>query len=130
MSKYRGKYNKCRTCKHAIEPMMVLVRVKESCPNKWTQKGEHYSDIHRCQECDKYVEEKMSMDKCPHCGSYSGYFTKDYISGSSWYNHNFDGSEADNSQMYSATSSVRGKIAYCCNCYKKIANVEALEGEV
>ncbi|KKS36315.1 MAG: hypothetical protein UV00_C0027G0001, partial [candidate division WWE3 bacterium GW2011_GWF1_42_14] len=34
MAKYRGKYKKCRTCIHSIEPLMVMVLVRESCPNK------------------------------------------------------------------------------------------------
>lgn len=54
MNKYRGKYDKCRICKHVIEPMMIIVMVKDTCPYKWTLKGEHYSDKHRCQNCDKY----------------------------------------------------------------------------
>ena len=33
MAKYRGKYKKCRECKHSEEVLMMLVEVKESCPN-------------------------------------------------------------------------------------------------
>ena len=56
MDKYRGKYKKCRTCVHAVEPMMELVIVKESCPEKWENKstGTMFSDKHRCEACEHY----------------------------------------------------------------------------
>ena len=55
MDKYRGKYKKCRTCVHAVEPMMSLVVVKESCPNKWFSSiGTMFSDKHRCETCKDY----------------------------------------------------------------------------
>jgi hypothetical protein len=34
MAKYRGKYKKCRECKHAGEVMMYIVQTKESCPKR------------------------------------------------------------------------------------------------
>ena len=59
MAKYRGKYNKCRTCTHAKEVMMVLVVVEESCPNKKLfNSGGYYSDKYVCQKCDDWSERK------------------------------------------------------------------------
>ena len=41
-------------------------------------------------------EAKAPIDECPHCSSNKGYYTKVQISGSSNWEHNFDGSERDN----------------------------------
>ena len=40
MAKYRGKYKKCRECKHAEEVMMYIVQTKESCLNYVVFKGD------------------------------------------------------------------------------------------
>ena len=64
---------------------------------------------------------------CPHCGSDSGYYTKDYISGPCWFYHNYDGKEADNSSMYEFTNRRQGKVAYCPDCNKRIALIKDLE---
>lgn len=61
MTKYRGKYKKCRTCKHVEEIGMSVVFVYESCPNKITipsgLRSLYTSDKQRCEEC-KYWELK------------------------------------------------------------------------
>ena len=60
------------------------------------------------------------IDKCPHCGSDAGFYTKDYLSGTCRYNRNFDGSEAYNGEMYEYLSHEIGKIAYCVMCDKRL----------
>lgn len=64
--------------------------------------------------------QKAPIDRCPYCGSNYGYYTKDRISGPVWYNQNFDGSEADNWEMYESTNITPGKWAYCRNCGKRL----------
>lgn len=66
---------------------------------------------------------------CPHCGSEDGYYTKDYISGSSYFYVKFDGSEADNGHMYEHLTHKRGKRAYCAECDRYIGPSDLL-GEV
>lgn len=65
---------------------------------------------------------KAPIDKCPHCHSEDGYYTKDYIKGKAIYRHNFDGSEADNSGYYDHLKYITGKYAYCQNCNKDYLN--------
>jgi hypothetical protein len=57
---------------------------------------------------------------CTHCGSDKGFYTKDYVVGKTQYNHNFDGSEADNGQYYEAIKHKQGEHAYCRNCNKRL----------
>lgn len=63
---------------------------------------------------------KAPINRCPYCGSEKGFLSKDYICGPSWVNYNFDGSEADNDEMYDTTKVTIGKYAYCCNCGKRL----------
>jgi predicted RNA-binding Zn-ribbon protein involved in translation (DUF1610 family) len=51
-NQYKGKYTKCRTCKHIEEVMNFLVVVKQSCPYKVPNVGN--STKSRCQQCDKW----------------------------------------------------------------------------
>lgn len=58
MVKYRGKYKKCRSCVHAVEPLMELVIVLETCPKLFkSSNGTLFSDKHTCEECEFYREE-------------------------------------------------------------------------
>jgi len=59
MYKYRGKYKKSRTCVHAIEVMMVMVQVKDSCPDKTNYSSGPMSDKYHCEKC-KHHEERLS----------------------------------------------------------------------
>ena len=72
----------------------------------------------------------MTIERCPHCGSEKGYYTKDYVYGYSRFYCNFDGSEHDNSALYGGTNCKRGGIAYCETCQKKIAKIEEIEREI
>ena len=67
--------------------------------------------------------DKAPIDKCPHCGSNDGYYTKDYISGTCRFNHNFDGSEAYNGEMYNNLTREQGKFAYCTDCNKRLFKI-------
>ena len=65
------------------------------------------------------------MNKCPYCNSVSGFYTKDYIYGSSVFFYNFDGSEAeDNSSIYDSLNFKKGKCAYCSECDKYLGYVD------
>jgi hypothetical protein len=67
------------------------------------------------------------IDKCPHCGSDSGFYTKDYVCGSTRYYQRFDGTEEDNSEFYSPLEHRQGKYAYCSDCNKRIFKMNELE---
>ena len=56
MAKYRGKYKKCRECKHAKEVMMWLVRVKETCPKHIKFSSMLAVDKPTCETCEHFKE--------------------------------------------------------------------------
>lgn len=70
------------------------------------------------------VEDPAPVSCCPKCGSDVGYYTKDYASGPVYYNHNYDGTEADNSEMYNGLVFTRGKYAYCLACYERLFKIK------
>ena len=57
---------------------------------------------------------------CPHCGSTSGFYTKDFVKGRVQWNYNFEGGDADNTERYDYLDVREGKVAYCQDCDKKI----------
>ena len=57
MAKYRGKYKKCRECKHSEEVLMMLVETKESCPNHIKFSSMLAVDKPTCEGCT-YFESK------------------------------------------------------------------------
>lgn len=67
---------------------------------------------------------KSPIDKCPYCGSDIGYYTKERVHGSVHYNYNYDGSEADNGEMYDMLTYSGGKYAYCLNCDRQLFKME------
>lgn len=69
----------------------------------------------------------MKIERCPHCGKGTGFYQKNYVYGPVSYNLKFDGTEDDNSEMYNALNYKYGKVAYCSECDKKIANVVDME---
>lgn len=73
------------------------------------------------------VDPIAPIDRCPHCGSDEGYYTKDYLHGTCRYNHNYDGTEAYNGEMYDSARIEAGKFAYCVNCEKRLFRMDALE---
>lgn len=60
------------------------------------------------------------IDCCPHCGSNSGFYCKEFVSGKTEWRYNYDGSDADNTEAYDHLKIREGKIAYCQDCNKKI----------
>lgn len=54
MAKYRGKYKKCRECKHVKEVLMMLVETKESCPNYVVFSGIRAVDKPTCERCEHF----------------------------------------------------------------------------
>ncbi|OME70112.1 hypothetical protein BK120_33700 [Paenibacillus sp. FSL A5-0031] len=46
------------------------------------------------------------ISECNHCRSNEGFYTKDYVVGKTQYNHNFNGSEAENGEYWGNTSVV------------------------
>lgn len=67
------------------------------------------------------------VEKCPHCDSKEGFYTKDYIKGSTIYRHNFDGSEAENGDYYDFLDHKTSKYVYCLHCKKRLFEVNDLE---
>lgn len=63
---------------------------------------------------------KAPIDGCQHCGSKEGFFEKQQIHGRINYRYNFDGTEADNTDIYDLTTVTRGKYAYCLHCGKRL----------
>lgn len=70
---------------------------------------------------------KAPLDKCPYCGYNDGFYTKEQVHGTIHYNYNFDGSETDNSELYSHLEYTGGKIAYCSRCDKKLFKMSELD---
>lgn len=70
---------------------------------------------------------KAPIEHCPHCDSSHGYYVKERVYGSVRYNYHFDGSEAENGDMYEYLSYKGGKVAYCSECHKKLFNVSDLK---
>ena len=60
------------------------------------------------------------LDRCPSCGGDEYYFIEKPI-GKIIMRYKFDGSEADNSEMYSNISTKPLKFVYCSLCGVKIA---------
>ena len=60
MAKYLGKYKKCRICTHAIETLMVMVLVKETCPSKHAFHGGDMVDKYTCEKCEHFEEKEGS----------------------------------------------------------------------
>jgi len=56
MAKYRGKYKKSRMCLHAIEVMMVMVFVKDSCPMKVQFSSGPMVEKFTCEECTEFKQ--------------------------------------------------------------------------
>lgn len=62
MAKYRGKYKKCRTCTHVIETLMIMVLVKDTCPNKHMFSGGYMTDKYTCEKCEHFKERNESIE--------------------------------------------------------------------
>jgi hypothetical protein len=65
-----------------------------------------------------------TLEACPKCGSDEGYYTKETASGTIRYRYNYDGSEAENGDMYDGLSYKGGKWAYCLSCDKRLFEMQ------
>ena len=63
-------------------------------------------------------------EKCPHCHSDEGYYTKSTYKGKGIFRFNFDGSEAENGDMYDGLVETQSKYVYCLNCDKRLFKTE------
>ena len=64
------------------------------------------------------------MDCCKHCGSDDGYYVKCTYRGSGIFRGNFDGSPAENGDMYDCLNSTPSKYVYCLHCDKRLCKTE------
>ncbi len=60
---------------------------------------------------------------CPYCGNDNEYYTKDYVRGTVHWNHSFNGSIGNNSETMDMLPVKQGKVAYCTDCDRKLANI-------
>lgn len=65
------------------------------------------------------------FDRCPHCGSNEGIFTKSTLKNVRHF-CGFGGEEQDNSEMYDDAVQIGGEIAYCQECLKPICRMSTL----
>ena len=75
-------------------------------------------------------DQKAPIDRCPYCGSDEEYYTKDYLYGSSYCYHCFNGAESDNAGLYDLIRHRKGKYAYCVNCGRRLFKINELENKV
>ena len=68
----------------------------------------------------------IKIDKCPHCGSTEGFYTKDYACGVIRYRRNYDGTCGENGDMYDGLTYTSGLYAYCQSCQKRIGLIKEL----
>lgn len=64
------------------------------------------------------------MEHCKYCSSDKGYYVKYTYKGNGIVRLNFDGSPADNEDMYDCLTAVQSKYAYCLNCDKRLFKTE------
>jgi hypothetical protein len=74
-----------------------------------------------------YENKKVPINTCPYCGSSAGFFIRQQVTGSISINFNYDGSDADNTEMYDYLTHKGGKVAYCQDCEKKLFNMSEIE---
>ncbi|MBP1176755.1 hypothetical protein JOE49_004007 [Paenibacillus sp. PvR133] len=67
------------------------------------------------------------VERCPHCGNEEGFYTKDFSSGAIRTRYNFDGTEADNTELYSGLRHKMGKKAHCSKCDKVVFDMSEYE---
>lgn len=64
-----------------------------------------------------------NLTECPFCG-YDELYVRQHAEGTIKYHFSFDGSEADNTDMYSTLRVTGGKNVYCSQCNKFLGNRE------
>lgn len=66
--------------------------------------------------------EFSQLEKCPFCECET-FFQKFQYRGSGLYFSNFDGTEANNTDMYDGVSGESSGRAYCANCMQYLGNI-------
>jgi len=66
------------------------------------------------------------MNKCPHCGDTSGFYTNNGISGKMLTCYTWDGSESGHSEQCYMDRNDDGKEAWCRHCHQYIGPTEGL----
>lgn len=61
-----------------------------------------------------------NVANCPHCGAEEGYYVKFQVTGWSREFFSFDGSEAENGEMWNMVNTRYSKKAHCITCDKEI----------
>ncbi|MCA1066082.1 hypothetical protein QTG56_25670 (plasmid) [Rossellomorea sp. AcN35-11] len=70
---------------------------------------------------------KAPIEECPHCQSASGFYSKIQVTGSSVQRYHYDGSEADNTELYAHLNHKESKYAYCLDCNKRLFEMDEVE---
>lgn len=71
----------------------------------------------------KKLPNVSELTESPHCGSGSYYYLST-VSGHATTWVNFDGSDADNTEMYNGIGHKTLKFVFCAECEKKIARID------
>lgn len=70
---------------------------------------------------------RSKIDRCPHCGSNEGIFTKTTLVNVPYY-IGFDGSAEFNGEMYdNAEKTIGGETAYCQSCGKIVCRMKTIK---
>ena len=69
----------------------------------------------------------MRMDKCPHCGSNYGLYSKEHVTFEQYYG--FDGEEDGYSEFHYINKR-RSTPLYCMDCHKRVITHEQLLEEI
>ena len=69
---------------------------------------------------------EFPIEVCPYCNSGEGFYIKQQIYGSANFKCNFDGSEANNSDLHDNIFYKDSKFVYCTNCNKRLFSTKDL----
>jgi uncharacterized protein with PIN domain len=64
------------------------------------------------------------MKACPKCGNDESYYVEQRVTGKINFYINYDGTEAENSEMYEHLKHKTLKYGYCSNCNKRLFKVD------
>ncbi len=64
MAKYRGKYQKCRTCRQAYKVGMMLVFVQPECPNALLLPRSGFFAVGKgtCEDCNYWEKREKALE--------------------------------------------------------------------
>lgn len=67
-----------------------------------------------------------SINECPHWHSNEGYYIKVIYKGNGILRYNFDGSDAENDDMYDCLTDSESKYVYCLSCNKRLFKTDEM----